>query len=52
MSYQVIKDQNFKQFLTKNLNFKGEIMQILQHLSKLMFAYSIDIGYADSAKIL
>lgn len=52
MSYEPCYDQNLKSFLLKNLNYKGEILQILQQIGRLMEAFAIDFCFADSAKVL
>lgn len=52
MSYEPCYDQNLKTFLLKNLNYRGEIMQILQQIARLIELFAIDICYADSAKVL
>jgi hypothetical protein len=36
MSYEPCYDQSFKVFLLKNLHYRGEILQILQQLGRLM----------------
>lgn len=36
MSYEPCYDQNLRNFLLKNLHYKGEILQILQQIARLM----------------
>lgn len=38
--------------MMKNISFRGEILQVLQQITKLMYNYSIDVAFADSAAIL
>ena len=52
VNYEVVRDQKFKEFMMKNISFRGEILQVLQQITKLMYNYSIDVAFADSAAIL
>lgn len=38
--------------MNKHLIYRGEIVQIVRQLQKLMKAYNIEIGYVDISKVL
>ena len=50
--YSIYRDSHFKEVISKNLKFKGEIIQILSQIAKVMKIYSLDLGYVDSNRIL
>lgn len=52
LSFKVQGDSNFRKFLSRHLPYKSDIIRILHELCRLAQKYSIEICYADSAKVL
>ena len=50
--FKTVNDSNYKKFINKHLDIKGELIQLLAELGKVMRFYSVEVAYANGSMLV